>query len=72
MYINGGRRDKISKGDIAGLFFKEAKLNKDELGVIELKQDAAYVAVHKSKANFIIEKFNNTRIKKKKVRISIV
>jgi len=72
LYINGGRRDKISKGDIAGLFFKEAKLNKDELGLIELKQDAVYVAVHKSKANLIIEKFNNTRIKKKKVRISIV
>ena len=72
LYINGGRKDKISKGDIAGLFFKEGKLSKDELGIIELKQNSVYVAVHKSKVDFILENFNNTRIKKKKVRISII
>ncbi len=72
LHINGGRKNKISKGDIAGLFFKQGKLNKDELGIIELKQDAVYVAIHKNKANLIIDKFNNTRIKKKKIRISII
>lgn len=70
LYINGGRKDKISKADIVGLFLKEAKLNADELGLIELKQNSVYVAILKSKAKYIIEKFNNTRIKKKKVRIS--
>ena len=72
LFINGGRKDKISKGDIAGVFFKQGKLKKDELGVIELKQNATYVAVNKDKADFIIDTFNNTRIKKKKVRISII
>ena len=71
IFINGGRRDKISKGDIAGLFFKQGKLQNNELGIIELKQNATYVAVHKSKVDFIINTFNNTRIKKKKVRLSI-
>ena len=32
VFISGGRRDKISKGDIAGLFFKQGQLKKDELG----------------------------------------
>lgn len=70
LYITGGRRDKISKGDIAGLFLKQGQLAKDELGVIELQQDCAYVAVPKSQATTLINKLNNSRLKTKKVRIS--
>ncbi len=72
LFISGGRKDKISKGDIAGLFFKQAGLEKNELGVIELKQDCAFVAVPKAKAFAIIEKINNTRLKKKKVRVTLI
>ena len=72
LYVSGGRRDKISKGDLAGLFFKQGKLERDELGVIELKQDCAFVAVPKNKVASVIEKTNNTRLKKKKVRISLL
>ncbi|MEM6721019.1 MAG: DEAD/DEAH box helicase [Bacteroidota bacterium] len=70
LFISGGRKDKISKGDIAGLFMKQGKLNKDELGMIELKQDCAFVAVKASKVKEVIQKTNNTRLKKKKVRVS--
>lgn len=72
VFISGGRKDKISKGDIAGLFFKQADLHKDELGVIELKQDCAFVAVHKSKARQTIQKLNNSRIKKRKLRVYMI
>ena len=72
MFISGGRRDKISKGDIAGLFFKQGGLKSDELGVIELKQDCAFVAIPKQRALSVIEKTNNTRLKKKKVRITLL
>lgn len=67
--ISGGRKDKISKGDIAGLFFKQGLLERHELGVIELKQDCAFVAIPKKKLYEVIERTNNTRLKKKKVRI---
>lgn len=70
--ISGGRKDKISKGDIAGLFFKQGKLNKHELGRIELKQDSAFVAVEASKADQLIKYVDNSRLKKKKVRVKIV
>ncbi|WP_299889795.1 DEAD/DEAH box helicase [uncultured Lacinutrix sp.] len=70
LYISGGRKDKISKGDIAGLLFKKGHLDKNELGIIELKQDCAFVAVPKDKAETIIDKTNNLRLKKKKVRIT--
>ncbi len=72
LFISGGRKDKISKGDIAGLFFKQGDLEKDELGIIELKQDCAFVAVPIDKAYDLINKLNNVRLKKKKVRISYV
>jgi len=69
LFISGGRKDKISKGDIAGLFFKQGNLNKEQLGTIELKQDCAFVAVPKALTNDLIAKLNNSRLKKKKVRI---
>ncbi len=69
LFVSGGRKDKISKGDIAGLFFKQGSLSKDDVGVIELKNDCAFVAVKKSKIQQLIPKVNNTRLKKKKVRI---
>ena len=72
LFISGGRKDKISKGDIAGLFFKQGELNKHELGTIELKQDCAFVAVPVVLANDLIQKLNNTRLKKKKVRVTIL
>ncbi|MGO2359193.1 DEAD/DEAH box helicase [Mesonia sp.] len=72
LFISGGRKDKISKGDIAGLFFKQGEIHKDQLGVIELKQDCTFVAVPLSIADELVEKLNNTRLKKKKVRISIL
>jgi len=72
LFITGGRKDKISKGDIAGLFCKQGKLSNDELGIIELQSNCAYVAVHTKKVNQLIQFTNNTKLKKKKIRISIV
>ena len=72
LYITGGRRDKISKGDIAGLFLKQGKIGKDQLGIIEIKQDCSYVAVHSSIADRVIEAVNNGKLKTKKVRVSRV
>lgn len=69
LFISGGRKDKISKGDIAGLFFKQGNLEKNELGEIELKQDCAFVAVPFKKAYQLCQELNNTKIKKRKVRI---
>jgi len=72
VYITGGRRDKISKGDVAGLFLKQGQIRKEQLGVIELQQNCAYAGVHAEAAESLIEKTNNTRLKKKKVRISLI
>lgn len=72
LFISGGRKDKISKGDIAGLFMKEGKLEKADIGVIELKLDCAFVAVNADKAKGIVKSLDNSRLKKKKVRIKTI
>lgn len=72
LYISGGRNDKISKGDIAGLFFKKGNLSSGELGIIEISQECSFAAVPKSKAKRLIGELNNSRLKKKKVRISFL
>lgn len=70
LFISGGRKDKLSKGDIAGTFIQQGKLESDDLGMIEIKQDCAFVAVKANKVDHVIKSLDNTRIKKKKVRIS--
>ena len=72
LFISGGRKDKISKGDIAGLFFKQGGISQDQLGVIELKPDCAFVAVPLVIADSLVEKLNNVRLKKKKVRVTVI
>jgi len=72
LFISGGRKDKISKGDIAGMFFKLGGINPDQLGTIELKQDCAFVAVPVTIAKSLVATLNNTRLKKKKVRVTIL
>jgi len=72
LFISGGRKDKISKGDVAGLFFKQGQLKGDELGIIELKQDCAFVSVPTAKAEKLIHLLDNSRLKKRKVRVTTI
>jgi len=72
LFVSGGRKDKISKGDIAGLFMKQGKLTSEQIGIIELKIDCAFVAVHACEVNKLIALVDNSRLKNKKVRISVV
>jgi superfamily II DNA/RNA helicase len=69
LFVSGGRNDKISKGDIAGFFLKVGALNADQLGLIELKPDCAFVAVPDRLSNQLVNKLNNRRLKKRKVRV---
>jgi superfamily II DNA/RNA helicase len=72
LYITGGRRDKISKSDIAGFFMKQGKLFPNELGVIEIKQEFSFVAVPADKVSDLLYLTNNGKLKTKKIRISEV
>ena len=72
LLLSGGRRDKISKGDIAGFLIKQGGLLADQVGLIELKQDCAFVAVPGNQARQLVSTLNNGRLKKRKVRVSLL
>ena len=72
LFVSGGRKDKISKGDVAGLFFKQGNLSKEDLGVIELKTDCAFVGVKTATLEKLLPKVNNMKLKEKKVRVTVI
>lgn len=72
LFVSGGRKDKISKGDIAGLFMKQGKLGSDQIGTIEIKTDCAFVAVQDSEVDSLIKLVDNSRLKSKKVRVTVI
>ena len=69
LLISGGRKDKISKGDVAGFMIKTGGVSPKEVGVIEIKQDCAFVAIPEKASAKAIKNCNNQRIKKRKVRV---
>ncbi|TKG95312.1 DEAD/DEAH box helicase [Puteibacter caeruleilacunae] len=71
LYIGSGKKEKISKGDIAGLLIKKGHLEMKEIGRIEVLDHTAYVAVSTKKAGKVVHKLKDERIKRKKIKISI-
>ncbi len=71
VYVGLGRKDKINKVDIVGLFYKKGGLIKDELGKIEVLDYCAFVAVDYAKARQLVQDLKNEKIKKKTIKISI-
>jgi superfamily II DNA/RNA helicase len=72
LFVSGGRKDKISKGDIAGLFIKQGQLTKDQIGTIEIKTDCAFVAVKVSEVSRLIKLVDNSRLKSKKIKVTVI
>lgn len=71
LYLGAGRKDKINKIDIVGLLMKKGKLEKDELGLIEVQDYASYAGVSRKKIGNIVKLLKNEKIKNKKVKIEI-
>lgn len=63
IYIGKGKRDKISKGDVVGFLIQKGGLTKDELGIVEVKERYAMAAVEATKANSLLKRIENEKIK---------
>ena len=72
LMISGGRKDRISKGDVAGFLIKKGELKNDEVGLIELKQKMTFVGIEKKSSTKIVKKINGLRLKTKKIRATLV
>lgn len=69
VFVSGGRKDKISKGDLAGFFAKQGGMPYADIGEIEVKVDCAFIGIHAIHIEKVIDKLNNQKLKKKKVRV---
>ncbi len=63
IYINAGKKEKLSKGDILGFLTKEAGIAGNEIGKIFVYDHYALVTIPNEKINFIISKISSTKLK---------
>ena len=71
LYVAAGKKDKVNKIDIVGLLIKKGGLRKEDVGLIEVKDQASYVAIKRTQAERVLSALANERIKNKKVKIDI-
>ncbi|MES2628433.1 MAG: DEAD/DEAH box helicase [Bacteroidota bacterium] len=69
LYIGAGKKDKVNKIDIVGFLSKTGGLERDELGLIEVKDFFSYAAVKRSLVKEVMSKIKEQKIKGKKVKI---
>lgn len=63
LYVGKGKRDKLSRGDLAGFFIKKGGLRPDEVGTILVFQDYSYVAVKLKLMRSVLKKVEGEKIK---------
>ena len=72
LYINAGKREKISRGDVAGFLMQKGGLTKDEVGRIVVGDHSAIVAVPRSKAAKVVETVAPYKLKNTRVKVSVI
>ena len=63
LYVGKGKRDKLSRGDLAGFFMKKGGLRPDEVGTILVFDNYAYVAVKLKQMRALLKKVEGEKIK---------
>lgn len=71
IYISAGKKDKVNKVDIVGFLIKTGGLNKENIGLIDVRDKQAFVAVSTHKIKPLLAKLENTKLKNKKVKIAL-
>jgi superfamily II DNA/RNA helicase len=71
LYIAAGKKDKVNKVDIVGLLLQKGGLQKDELGLIEVRDHESYAAVKRDRIGQVVKLIGNEKIKNKKVKIEV-
>lgn len=72
LYFNAGKKEKISRGDIAGFLMKTGGLQSDEVGRIIVRDHSAIAAVPADKVKEVLCAVAPEKIKGKRVKISIL
>ena len=71
LFISLGKKDKVNKVDIVGLFSHKGLLKKDDIGLIEVKDFFSFAGIRKSTVQQVLELIKNEKLKNKKVKIDV-
>ena len=72
LYLNAGKKEKISRGDIVGYLIQKGGLTKEQVGKIVVNDHSAIVAVPRQMASQLVEILAPYKLKNTKVRISLL
>lgn len=71
IYISGGKKNKLNKIDIVGFFSQKGKLEKGDLGLIEVKDFISFAAVKSKKVKEFLANIRDEKMKGKKYKIEV-
>lgn len=71
LYVGKGKKDKINKMDLVGFFLQFDFMEKADVGLIEVKDYAAYVAVKRSKYEKLLAASKGKKMKNKQPKIDL-
>lgn len=71
IYISGGKKNKLNKIDIVGFFSQKGKLEKGDLGLIEVKDFISFAAVKFGKVKDLLKNIKDEKMKGKKFKIEV-
>ncbi|MCI9845644.1 DEAD/DEAH box helicase [Flavobacterium pectinovorum] len=71
IYISGGKKTKLNKIDIVGFFSQKGKLEKGDLGLIEVKDFISFAAVKYNKVKDLLKNIKDEKMKGKKFKIEV-
>lgn len=71
VYIGAGRKNKVNKVDVVGFLSQKGKLTRDDLGLIEVRDFAAFAAVKHDKVKKMLALVRDEKIKGKKYKVAL-
>jgi hypothetical protein len=66
--VNRGKRDKLSKKDVVGFLLQKGELEKDDLGMVEVKESCSFAAVKRGKLSGLLKRIRDEKIKNMKAK----
>lgn len=69
LYIGKGKKEKISKGDVAGFLHKKGGLSREDVGHIDIREHYGFVAVRREKVRSALSLIRGEKIKGMRVLI---
>ncbi|MGM0540992.1 MAG: ATP-dependent RNA helicase DbpA [Pseudomonadota bacterium] len=69
LYISGGRKDKVRRGDVLGALTQGAGIEGKHIGKIDVVEHSTYVAIEPEFAQEAVSKMNQGKIKGRKFKV---